>query len=124
MIEPKGGEGDEGVIVADAINPFGDVLLVTCSPSEETANDKHIGHEEGVGKEYPKLVAAVDGTPIPGLYAAGKVTGGLHGANRLGGNGVADIVINGRLAGIAAAKKVKDLKDSLALPLTKLPQRL
>ena len=36
-----------------------------------------------------------------------KVTGGLHGANRLGGNGVADIVVNGRLAGIAAAQKVK-----------------
>jgi succinate dehydrogenase/fumarate reductase flavoprotein subunit len=33
----------------------------------------------------------------------GEVTGGLHGANRLGGNGVADIVVNGRLAGIAAA---------------------
>ena len=45
-----------------------------------------------------------DGTPIPGLYAAGEVTGGLHGANRLGGNGVADIVVNGRLAGINAGR--------------------
>ena len=45
-----------------------------------------------------------DGTPIPGLYAAGEVTGGLHGANRLGGNGVADIVVNGKLAGEAAAR--------------------
>jgi fumarate reductase flavoprotein subunit len=54
-------------------------------------------------------VLKADGTPIPGLYAAGEVTGGLHGANRLGGNGVADIVVNGRLAGIAAAQKVKDL---------------
>ena len=51
-------------------------------------------------------VLRTDGTPIPGLYAAGEVTGGLHGANRLGGNGVADIVVNGRLAGITAAKKV------------------
>jgi fumarate reductase flavoprotein subunit len=49
-------------------------------------------------------VLRADGTPIPGLYAAGEVTGGLHGANRLGGNGVADIVVNGRLAGIAAAR--------------------
>lgn len=49
-----------------------------------------------------------DGTPIPGLYAAGEVTGGLHGANRLGGNGVADIVVNGRLAGLRAAEKVKE----------------
>ena len=47
-----------------------------------------------------------DGTPIPGLYAAGEVTGGLHGANRLGGNGVADIVVNGRLAGITAARSL------------------
>ena len=50
----------------------------------------------------PQVLRA-DGTPIPGLYAAGEVTGGLHGANRLGGNGVADIVVNGRLAGQAAA---------------------
>ncbi len=48
-----------------------------------------------------------DGTPIPGLYAAGEVTGGLHGANRLGGNGVADIVVNGRLAGLAACKHLE-----------------
>jgi len=44
-----------------------------------------------------------DGSIIRGLYAAGEVTGGLHGANRLGGNGVADIVINGRIAGSKAA---------------------
>ena len=47
-----------------------------------------------------------DGTPIDGLYDAGEVTGGLHGANRLGGNGVADIVVNGRLAGLAASKRL------------------
>jgi len=51
-------------------------------------------------------VLKADGTPIPGLYAAGEVTGGLHGANRLGGNGVADIVVNGKLAGEAAARFV------------------
>ena len=49
-------------------------------------------------------VLKADGTPIPGLFAAGEVTGGLHGANRLGGNGVADIVVNGKLAGEAAAR--------------------
>jgi len=52
-------------------------------------------------------VLRADGSPIPGLYAAGEVTGGLHGANRLGGNGVADIVVNGRLAGIIASKNLK-----------------
>lgn len=48
-------------------------------------------------------VLKADCTIISGLYAAGEVTGGLHGANRLGGNGVADIVINGKIAGKNAA---------------------
>ena len=59
----------------------------------------------GLSVNTDTQVLKADGTPIPGLYAAGEVTGGLHGANRLGGNGVADIVVNGRLAGIAAAQK-------------------
>ena len=42
-------------------------------------------------------------TEVPGLYAAGEVTGGLHGANRLGGNSLAETVIAGRRAGEAAA---------------------
>jgi fumarate reductase flavoprotein subunit len=44
-----------------------------------------------------------DGTAIPNLFAAGEVTGGVHGANRLGGNAVADFVVFGRLAGEVAA---------------------
>ncbi len=44
-----------------------------------------------------------DGTAIDGLYAAGEVTGGVHGANRLGGNAVADFVVFGRIAGQNAA---------------------
>ena len=59
----------------------------------------------GLSVNTSTQVLRADGTPIPGLYAAGEVTGGLHGANRLGGNGVADIVVNGRLAGIAAAER-------------------
>ena len=43
-----------------------------------------------------------DNTPIPGLFAAGEITGGVHGANRLGGNAVTDIVVFGRIAGTAA----------------------
>ncbi|MEO1783021.1 flavocytochrome c [Enterococcus diestrammenae] len=41
---------------------------------------------------------------IPALYAAGEVTGGIHGNNRIGGNAVADIIIFGRQAGTQAAK--------------------
>lgn len=40
-----------------------------------------------------------DGSSIPGLYAAGEVTGGIHGNNRLGGNALPDIIVFGRIAG-------------------------
>ena len=43
------------------------------------------------------------GEVIPGLVAAGEVTGGVHGANRLGGNAVADFTVFGRIAGAAAS---------------------
>ena len=43
------------------------------------------------------------GEVIPGLFAAGEVTGGVHGANRLGGNAVADFTVFGRIAGAAAS---------------------
>lgn len=41
--------------------------------------------------------------PVPGLYAAGEVTGGVHGANRLGGNSLLECVVYGRIAGHHAA---------------------
>ncbi|ABW20221.1 flavocytochrome c [Alkaliphilus oremlandii] len=46
-----------------------------------------------------------DGNIIHGLYAAGEVTGGIHGANRLGGNALADITVYGKIAGESAAAK-------------------
>ncbi|WGU92492.1 flavocytochrome c [Paenibacillus dendritiformis] len=48
-----------------------------------------------------------DGQPIPGLFAAGELTGGLHGQNRIGGNSVAEIIIFGRQAGIKSAEFVQ-----------------
>ena len=47
------------------------------------------------------------GAPIPGLFAAGEVTGGLHGANRLGGNAGSEVLVFGRLAGLSAARFAK-----------------
>jgi len=46
-------------------------------------------------------------TGVPGLYAAGEVVGGVHGANRHGGNALTDIIVYGARAGAAAAEYVK-----------------
>ena len=50
------------------------------------------------------------GHTIPGLFAAGEVTGGVHGGNRLGGNAQADIVTFGRIAGQSADAYLKTAK--------------
>lgn len=47
------------------------------------------------------------GNPIEGLYAAGEVTGGIHGSNRLGSAAIADITVYGRIAGENAANFAK-----------------
>ncbi len=57
----------------------------------------------GVKINKEAQVINVSGEIIPGLYAAGEVTGGIHGKNRLGGNALADILVFGRIAGRNAA---------------------
>lgn len=49
-----------------------------------------------------------EGQPIANLYAAGELTGGIHGQNRIGGNAVADIIIFGRQAGTVASAAVAE----------------
>jgi len=49
-------------------------------------------------------VVDVNGEIIPGLFAAGETTGGVHGGNRIGGNAVCDFVVFGRIAGLGAAE--------------------
>ncbi len=57
------------------------------------------------------IVIKVDAsTPVPGLFAAGEVEGGVHGTNRLIGNSTLDIFVFGRRAGRAAAKWAKEVK--------------
>src|SRR5581483_9862183 len=46
-------------------------------------------------------------TSVDGLFAAGEVAGGLHGANRLGGNSLGDILVFGLRSGVAAAEFAK-----------------
>ena len=48
-------------------------------------------------------VLKLDGAPIPGLFAAGEVTGGIHGLNRIGGNSGTEVLVFGRIAGREAA---------------------
>jgi succinate dehydrogenase/fumarate reductase flavoprotein subunit len=67
------------------------------------------------------VVADLNGyTDVPGLYAAGEVVGGVHGANRHGGNALTDIIVFGARAGASAAKHAKQVprgfKESLAEP--------
>jgi len=48
---------------------------------------------------------------LPGLFAAGECAAGLHGANRLGGNSLSDLLVFGRRAGLAAAKHAKEVSS-------------
>jgi len=68
--------------------------------------------EVGPTTHYAMGGIRVDGdtqmSTVPGLFAAGEVAGGLHGANRLGGNSLSDLVVFGKRAGEHAAKFAKD----------------
>src|SRR5437763_13535183 len=54
-----------------------------------------------------RVEAETGATSLPGLYAAGEAAAGLHGANRLGGNSLSDLLVFGRRAGLAAADHAK-----------------
>ncbi|WP_203336925.1 fumarate reductase/succinate dehydrogenase flavoprotein subunit [Nocardioides limicola] len=52
---------------------------------------------------------------IPGLYAVGECSGGMHGSNRLGGNSLSDLVVFGKRAGDAAAAYASEVRDSVVI---------
>ncbi len=54
-------------------------------------------------------------TTVPGLFACGEAAAGLHGANRLGGNSLSDLIVFGRLAGLGAADYIKGVSELPAL---------
>ena len=62
----------------------------------------------GVQINTSTQVIDVNGNVIPGFYAAGEVTGGIHGANRLGGNALADTIVFGRIAANSAAAYIAE----------------
>jgi succinate dehydrogenase / fumarate reductase flavoprotein subunit len=62
-----------------------------------------------------RVDAETTAATVPGLFAAGEVAAGLHGANRLGGNSLSDLVVFGRRAGLYAAEYAKALASQPAL---------
>lgn len=59
-----------------------------------------------------RVDADTTGSTVPGLFAAGEVAGGMHGANRLGGNSLSDLLVFGRRAGLGAAQYANELRDN------------
>lgn len=97
------------VVAGEKEDDFGKKLLqdpFDKAPFYASRRVPTIHHTMG-GLEINELCQVVDkdGNVIPGLYAAGEVTGGIHGSNRLGGNAIPDTVVNGRIAGKSAAQK-------------------
>ena len=62
----------------------------------------------GVAVDADCRVLDPAGRPLPGLFAAGEVTGGLHGRNRLGGNAGTEVLVFGRIAGAHAAARARE----------------
>jgi succinate dehydrogenase / fumarate reductase flavoprotein subunit len=62
-----------------------------------------------------RVDADTTATTVPGLFAAGEVAAGLHGANRLGGNSLSDLLVFGRRAGLYAAEYVKAFKGAASV---------
>src|SRR5207248_6312500 len=58
-----------------------------------------------------RVDADTQASTVPGLFAAGEVAGGMHGANRLGGNSLSDLVVFGRRAGQHAAEYAGRVPD-------------
>ncbi len=88
-------------------DPFGRTLFtdkIDTAPFYAGARVPTVHHTMG-GVEINTSAQVIDksGKIIPGLYAAGETTGGIHGSNRLGGNAIPDTVVFGRIAGQSAA---------------------
>jgi succinate dehydrogenase / fumarate reductase flavoprotein subunit len=62
-----------------------------------------------------RVDADTTATTVPGLFAAGEVAAGLHGANRLGGNSLSDLLVFGRRAGLYAAEYCKSVTATVSL---------
>ncbi|HWQ74213.1 MAG TPA: flavocytochrome c [Syntrophomonas sp.] len=98
--------------VASGVDPdFGKQNIKECSPIEKppfyaVKLYPKVHHcMGGIQKNLDMQVIDLDGNVIPGLYAAGEITYGMHGACRLGGNGTLDALVCGRIAGQKTAQE-------------------
>jgi succinate dehydrogenase / fumarate reductase flavoprotein subunit len=69
-----------------------------------------------------RVDADTTASTVPGLYAAGEVAAGLHGANRLGGNSLSDLLVFGRRAGLYAAEYAKSFHGSVSINADQVEQ--
>jgi len=94
-------------VVANGNDPFGRKVFknpIFKGPFYAVLRAPAVHHTMGGIKIDEKAEAiGKDGKVIPGFYAAGEVTGGIHGTNRLGGNALVDTIVFGRIAGASAA---------------------
>jgi len=77
---------------------------------------KHTRFEVGVASHYFMGGIRIDEqgkTSVPGLFASGEAISGIHGANRLGGNALSEILVTGAMAGQEAVAHAKDQSDNL-----------
>lgn len=94
-VERKGGDAFGRTLFADKI----DTAPFYAAPRTPTVHHTMGGIAINTSAE----VVGTNGQIIPGLFAAGEVTGGIHGSNRLGGNALPDTIVFGRIAGRNAA---------------------
>ena len=117
VIEVLEGRGDDGAILFD----------MTRVPREHWSNEKSkstvsmlrgFPADERPIHMYPGMICTLGGirinedgeTDVPGLYAAGEVTGGVHGAGRLGGNALSVCIVFGARAGRSAALRARSIQ--------------
>lgn len=98
---------DYNQAVDSQVDPFGRKLLklkMETGPFYALPRVPALHHTMGgIRIDTKAHVLDKSGNIIPGLYAGGEVTGGVHGGNRLGGNAVTETVVFGKIAGLSAA---------------------
>lgn len=94
---------DKGVDPEFGKSNFG--TKIETAPFYATPRSPSVHHTMGgLAIDTSARVLDANNQPIPGLYAAGEVTGGIHAGNRLGGNAITDIIVFGKIAGQSASQ--------------------